>query len=181
MITIAELLEDDRYKQFFTTMPKVPVVSKAPTLSPPWVLYVQLDLDGPWRTKQFEKYSDAFKFFKKLRASRGLHDAAIHNKRVAFDPPTRMVRIKGKFIEGSDGKLRQATKVVVWRPRLPSDEAQHHWCMYCRRPTIFRTYRRHRGLKQIVEELSTDIPRCCICGASARIAIPYQDRMFRHG
>lgn len=175
MIPMSELLKDPAYKKFLLSKPKVPRHQKTMG-GTPWVVYVQKEIDGSWGKKEFPKYSDAFKFFKAW-LKKGAHDLAINNRRFGFDPPLRFARIKGKYVKGTDGVTRQATKAVPWKvpARLAADQPDHHWCKYCRRPTVFKFYASHKRLGQC----DPSVPRCCICGASARIALPAHDRMFR--
>lgn len=162
MLTINELLADDRYKQYFVTVPKMPA---APRIHPPWRVYVQLEAHGAWRKKDFFDYKDAVRFFVKLRKSQGLHDASITCRPIAWDPPSRIVKIKGKFIKTSRGELVQATKEVFWKPTLPDDEEQHLWCPYCRRPTVFRAFSTHHAMtgeyRAMMDQFAS---RCTICG-----------------
>ena len=171
MIPMSELVRDPVYKRYLMTKPTLPAVARSKKLmaSPPWVVYVQRELGGNWGKKEFWKYSEAFNFMKKA-LKLGVHDAAINCKRFGFEPPSRFVRIKGKFVTGSDGVRRQATKAVPWKPRLDVGDADHEWCMYCRRPTEFKYFRKHKALKMI-EVLDSTTRRCCICGASERIAL----------
>jgi hypothetical protein len=176
LIPMSELVRDPAYKRFLETKPELPPVarSKAMMSSPPWVVYIQRDAGGKWGKREFWKYSEAFRFM--ARALKlGVHDAALNCKRYGFEPPMRFVRIKGKFVTGSDGKQRQATKAVPWKPKLEGTDEEHHWCKYCRRPTVFKFYRKHKRLPLV----DSTVPRCCICGASARIALSDTDRMFR--
>lgn len=181
MIPMSELLKDRFYKAFIEATPDLPPVakSKKKAKSPPWVVYVQLEVDGKWGRRSFWKYKKALKFML-AHLENGAHDAALNCKRTAFPPPSRLVRIKGKYVRGSDGVERQATKLVRWDlpAALKEGEAEHHWCSYCRRPTVFKFFRRHKALPGI-EVLDQSVPRCTICGASARIAIPYSDRKFK--
>lgn len=176
MIPMSELIKDKTYKKFLMTQPLIPPLLKDPRMvpSPPWVVYVQKDMDGPWGKKEFWKYTDAFKFFRKW-LKRGAHDLALNNKRYGYEPPNRFARIKGKYVKGSDGVVRQATKSLPWRPKLEQGDAEHHWCKYCRRPTVFKFYSRHKRIG-VVDQT---VPRCCICGASARIALSASDNLFR--
>lgn len=170
MLTMAELLKDKTYREFLKKKPETPPATRYKSMSPMWVVYVQPKVDGPWKRKSFYKYSDAFKFLvHALKA--GIHDAALNNKRLGFRPPSRRARIKGRYIVGSDGVKRQATKYVEWKPKLDGIEQHHEWCMYCRRPTIFKNYRRHPALAKTIPSVDPSIRRCCICGASERIAI----------
>lgn len=173
---MSELVKDSTYKRFLQTKPPLPspVRRPRPDISPPWVVYVQRKPGGKWGKREFWKYSEAFKFLRRaLKAS--VHDAALNCKRVGFPPPNRFVRIRGKYVVGSDGVRRQQTKSVTWKPKLDVGDPEHHWCMYCRRPTVFKWYQRHHRLGVV----DPNVPRCCICGASARVAVPLSDRTFR--
>lgn len=175
---MSELIKVPTYRKFLETKPITPRVSRDPNRasSPPWRVYVQREVDGKWGYKDFWKYSQAFKFFRAW-LKKGAHDATINNKRVGFDPPQQLARIKGKYVVGSDGQRRQATKYVTWKLpiSLQMDQPEHHWCKYCRRPTVFKIYSKHPRLG----EVDPGLPRCCICGASARIALTPSDKMFR--
>lgn len=173
---MSDLIKDKTYKKFLTTQPGLPPAMKDPRLapSPPWVVYVQREPEGPWGKKEFWKYTDAFKFFAAW-LKKGAHDLALANKRYGYEPPYRFARIRGKYVVGSDGIRRQATKAVPWRILdLPDGEPEHHWCKYCRRPTVFKFYSRHKRLG-VVDQT---VPRCCICGSSARIALSVTDQLF---
>lgn len=178
MIPMSELVKDPNYRAFLETQPKTPPISrdKGRQTSPPWIVYVQVSADGKWGKKEFWKYTKAFRFFRACM-KQGVHDATINNRRIPTSPPSRMVRIKGKFVVGSDGIKRQATKLVEWKlpTALAQDQPEHHWCLYCRRPTVFKFYSKHPRLGRV----DSFIQRCCICGASARIALTASDRSFR--
>ncbi len=175
---MSELIRDPVYRAFLVRPPSLPAhaVDKRMNLSPPWVVYVQRETGGKWGKKEFWTYKKAFKFFKLALFKYRVHDATINNKRVGFDPPSKMVRIKGKYITGSDGKRRQATTRVWWKIKLEPGDEEHHWCKYCRRPTVFKHYLSHKVLGQV----DPTVRRCGICGASERIAIHTpSDRSFR--
>lgn len=172
---MSELIKDPTYRKFLETAPRTPPITRdaRKASSPPWVVYVQREVDGPWGKKEFWKYSEAFHFFK-LWMRRGAHDATINNKRFPTPPPERLVKIKGKYVTGSDGVRRQATKYITWKlpTALAMDQPQHHWCLYCRRPTMFKFFARHKRLGAV----DPTVRRCCICGASERIALGASDR-----
>lgn len=181
MIPMSELIKDPAYREFLTTQPSVPAIAaqKRKGRSKPWVVYVQRERGGPWGKREFWKYTKAFAFFR-LALKAGVHDCTINNRRVGFKPPQKWVRVKGKYVVGSDGKRRQVTKPVPWKPRaeLLEGQPEHHWCKYCRRPTVFRYFRKHKALEGV--DIDSTVPRCCICGASARIAIDFSsDKGFR--
>ena len=178
MIPMSELLRDSVYAKFLEAEPDMPKHLSDPRMvsSPPWVVYIQKTGEGPWGKRSFWKYKKALKFMKKW-LKKGCHDAALNNMRVGYEPPYRLARIKGKYVVGSDGIRRQATTRIPWKvpTALLLDQPEHHWCKYCRRPTIFKFYSKHKRLGSV----TTDVPRCCICGASTRIALSHSDRMFR--
>src|SRR6478609_4617875 len=88
VIPMSELMQDPTYKAFLQTKPKTPKISRDPkwVVTPPWVVYVQREVNGPWGKKEFWKYSEAFKFFKAWM-KRGAHDATINNRRIPTPPP----------------------------------------------------------------------------------------------
>lgn len=182
MLTMPELIKDSTYRKFLLTKPATPVISRDPRVmkTPPWVVYVQKEPHGRWGKKEFWKYSEAFNFLKRA-LKLGVHDAALHNRRIPTDPPARRVRIKGKFVLDSSGNKVQLTREVewTWKGLLEPEESEHHWCLYCRRPTVFGYYRKHKA-RQPGMPIDSTIPRCCICGGSARVAIPFGHRRFRH-
>jgi hypothetical protein len=174
---MSELIKDPVYRKFLTTPPQLPAHAENKRLndSPPWVVYVQRVSGGKWGKKEFWTYKKAFKFFRKA-LKLGVHDVTINNKRVGSPPPSKWVRVRGKYVVGSDGVKRQATKLVFWKPKLEADDGEHHWCKYCRRPTTFKYYISHKRLGPV----TSDVLRCCICGASERIDIHTpSDKMFR--
>lgn len=175
MMTIHDLLEDKAYRDFLKTKPITPAISRDPAkmTTPPWVVYVQKEQMGPWGKKEFWKYSEAYRFLMKAVKLK-VHDAALNNRRIPCKPPSKIVRIKGKFVVNRRGEKQQVTKAIVWAPKLPEGEMDHHWCLYCRRPTIFKYFRRHKALKMPYIDSST--PRCCICGSSARVATVQGER-----
>jgi hypothetical protein len=178
LIPMSELLEDPVYRKFLLTPPDMPehARNKEFNLSPLWVVYVQRVPGGKWGKKEFWSYKKAFKFFKKCLKQYKVHDLAINNKRVGCVPPSRFVRIRGKYVTGSDGKRRQATTRVYWKVKVHPEDEEHHWCKYCRRPTVFKYYTSHKRLGVV----DPGVRRCCICGASERIAIHTpSDKSFR--
>lgn len=166
-LTIHDLLEDPQYKAFFC---KIPVLPESPSIKPPWRLFIQLKGDKRWRIKDFDTYPEAFNFLKKKLKAGVVHDAAIHCRRFSYPPPVVMKRIRGKYVRGSDGKERPATKRADWKPKLPDDLERHDWCPWCRRPTVFKYYTRHHALQKIGLPIDPSVARCNICGASTRIA-----------
>lgn len=167
---MSELLTDPVYSRYLSTKPHTPPISRDKRMmkSPPWVVFVQREAGGSWGKKEFWKYGKALKFLMAW-IDRGAHDAALHNKRIACPPPSRFVRVKGKYVVGSDGVKRQATKSVVWDlpVRLKLDQPTHYWCCYCRRPTVFKHFSKHKRLGTV----NASVRRCTICGAGESIAM----------
>lgn len=169
MITIHDLLEDSTYKEFFCRPPK-----GVPLLHPdqkPWRLYIQMNGSLKWAYKDCATYSEAFKRFRKALKAGEVHDAAISSRRHAWRPPNRIARIKGKYVIGSDGVRRQATKPVPWRPKLNGEDIVDpvDWCPYCRRPTAWKYYGKHHAFGNLGIAIDQSVMRCHICGASVRI------------
>ena len=131
------LKEDEFYRKWFMKPPKIKVSHH----TPPWRLMVQKEKGGRWYLKDLPEYAQAFGVVK-LRLSE-YWDMTIHCKPQGFKPP--VLKISGKRI---------------WAP-MPLG---HRWCMYCRRPTVFRCFRKHPNSKLI---LSIEEERCSICGARA--------------
>jgi hypothetical protein len=169
MITIHELLRDEHYRKFICRVPTLPFVYSTPSMQP-WRLIVQLKGEDHWRTKRFGTYQEAFKALKTLLPK--IADGAINCPALDFKPPTRSVYIKGQYIMVSGRKV-QKSKTIAWKPKLPIGENEdHHWCAYCRRPTVFRRLNHHNILSaKKLGGLPIDdtLFRCVICGASENI------------
>lgn len=163
MITLPELLEDPIYKAYFCRKPELPEVAYMCS-TPPWQLHVRTG--RTWLVASFDTYSLAFKALKPSLHS--VSDAAIVCKRYQSPPPYRTVRIKGKY-KVINGIRSQETRLVQWKPKLPMAEADHYWCGYCRRPTVFAYFRKHHALSDNAVPIDSSVQRCTICGASERL------------
>lgn len=162
MLTVHDLLEDKTWKEEVLLKRPQELIGRPGYKQ--WRVMV-LGHDGRWRKKDVETYSQAFRVFKKYFKT--ARDVNITHRSQSFAPPQRLVRIKGKYVVGSDQKKRQATKLVVWKPKLDAYDEHHQWCPYCRRPTVFKWFTTHHNLSQI---LDPTVRRCTICGISERIA-----------
>ncbi len=175
MITLPELLEDPKFKEFFLTTPKV---LKPLEGQKPWRIFVQQRPDGPWAKKEYERYAEAFRTIRAYLKSNRLHDGTIQSRGIAFGPPQRTVKLVqggkpvyhlrgGKPVVGSDGKPIQKTTTVLWKPRIEASDEPHAWCTYCRRPTVFRWFVNHHAVKTSGLQGMVDPGdrRCTICGA----------------
>jgi hypothetical protein len=175
LITLPELLKDPKYREFFTTVPKTLVPKPG---QKPWRLYIQKEADGPWYKKDFEKYADAFRLLARgLKGNNPPHDATIQSRGIAYAPPTRIAKVtkngRPVYQVGSDGKRRQKTVTVQWRPRLDGMDEAHTWCPYCRRPTTFKWFRSHHALRASGMDGLVDPSdkRCVICGVRESFAL----------
>lgn len=175
MITLPELLEDARYKAFFTTPPKM---LKPLPGQKPWRVMIQRKQDGPWAKKETETYADAFRIIRHNLRAGTLYDGTIQSRGIAFGPPVRIAKVTrggkpvyhtrdGKRVLGPDGKPIQKTVVVEWKPKLDPSDDPHTWCTFCRRPTVFRWFRSHHALRKAGLQDIVDLShrRCTICGA----------------
>lgn len=165
MITLPELLTDKRYREYFSTVPK-----QGPATAN-WRILVQRRADGPWARKDYERYADAFRRIAKELKAGTLHDGTIQSRGIAYAPPERIVRVtragRPVMVKTSNGSLVQKTSIVVWRPKLHGDDEEHHWCTYCRRPTVFKWFSNHHSYRNSPVAGCVDISdrRCTICGA----------------
>ena len=161
-ITIRELLRDPQFKAYFTKVPELPAHYTPDAL--PWRLMVVKQGEHKWRSKRFGTYKDAFIGFKTMLPK--ISDAAINCPGLSFMPPTRLVRVKGKV----DQKGNPVTKLLVWKPQLSPDMGAHHWCGYCRRPSIFVD--KGMGARMLngfrLPATRSEL-RCSICGAPASL------------
>lgn len=162
MIRLQELLEDERYRQYFCKVPRSPNFHNG---HKNWRVFVQREIDGPWAKRDFEKYAEAFRFTKKWLPK--CHDAAIQSRARQYKPPMRFVALKKNgqplFIIGSDGVKRRKTKMVLWQPRLLPEDEHHEWCPYCRRPTVRAWFSKHHNFPDGIR--NNGELRCVICGA----------------
>lgn len=175
LITLVELLEDAKYKAFFTTPPKM---LKPLPGQKPWRAMVQRRAGGPWAKKEYETYADAFRTIKDNLRAGTLYDGAIQSRSIPFGPPRRIAKVtrggkpvwhtrNGKIVLDSSGQRIQKTVVVLWKPKLEAADETHDWCTYCRRPTVFRWFKSHHalraaGLQELVDPTDR---RCSICAA----------------
>lgn len=167
-ITLDELLEDEEYKQYFLKVPKLPAHYRG---KQPWKLMILKKGETQWRVKRFDLYSDAFKMLKKLRPT--LQDAAINCPGLDWQPPVKRFRVKGKYVR-INRKETPMIRTQVWKASIPSDLPEHHWCPYCRRPTVFSYFTVHPSMtRQRVGNMGANVDptklRCTICGASETI------------
>lgn len=148
-IRLIELLREDAlYKQWFMKPAKLKIPRGT---SPKWRLFVQKEKGGRWARADFETYAEAYTALR-LRLP-NLWDATIHSKVQAFRPP--VVRIGDK------------------KHRMPMPPG-HDWCEQCRRPVVFRYFRKHPNLSL---PLTTEFLRCSICGMRQVAMRRYRSRL----
>lgn len=165
LITIRELLRDPQFKKYFTTVPKLPDHYTPDAL--PWRLLIQKHGETNWRAKRFGTYKEAFDAFKLILPK--AQDAAINCPGLNFMPPIRTVRLKGKF-EKVNGQMVPIMRTIVWKAPIEADMLPHHWCGYCRRPTVFGDkaigVRVLNGYRLPTTQIHY---RCLLCGAPAHL------------
>ena len=162
LISIHELLDDERYAKFFNTVPVLPDHYYEEGRQP-WRLLVVVKGESNWRSKRFNAYDEALEQFEKIRAK--VANAAINSPSLNFIPPLRHARVKNKVHPKTKRPLIISR---VWTPQLSGEMPQHHWCGYCRRPTIFgHKAMRPRTLDGFRLEVSRVDYRCLVCGAAA--------------
>lgn len=169
MITIHELLKDKHYKKFLCTAPKLPPLYTQPD-SLPWRVIIMKKGEEHWRIKRYATYHEAFRALKAWLPH--ISDGTINCPALDFRPPTKSVLIRGQYIMVGGRKV-QKSRTVVWTAKLPFGENEdHHWCPYCRRPTVFRRMSRHVLLpakKLGGVPLDNTLFRCLMCGASENL------------
>jgi hypothetical protein len=160
MLTFEEQLEMyPQLKEYMTKNVKVP---KLPRLTPPWRVYGQRHNGGRWAKKDFPTYALAFQFWKANRHK--YHDMSITCKVQPWDPPGRIVKLtrggQPLMVRTSRGKKIQATRLIP--VKAPAD---HEWCMYCRRFTVFTWFSKHHAFPGTMAYLMDQTAmRCTICG-----------------
>lgn len=160
MMTFEEQLEMyPQLKEYFTTKVSVPDL---PRLTPPWRVYAQRTNGGRWAKKDFDRYVPAFKFWKANRSK--FHDISITCKVQPWEPPGRIVRLtrggQPLMVKTGRGKSIQATRLIPIK--APAD---HEWCMYCRRFTVFTWFSKHHTFTGNMQFLMDQAAvRCTICG-----------------
>lgn len=167
-LRMVDLLDTKAFKDFFRTKPKMP-----PHLanSKPWRVYVQKVERGGWAKKDFAHYSEAANFAIRLMRE-GVWDLAVHCRSVSFGPPGHWVNLtkggKPVWLTGKDNKpiLRDGQKVRKQKFVSMHIPPGHQWCPHCRRPTVFRWFRKHHAFPSNDPSVAFDPShlRCTICG-----------------
>lgn len=168
MITMRELLKDRTYKNFICKPPILPPNFSTPS-GKPWRLYAKMPNESHWRSKEFSSYKEAFSSFKKLLNK--AEDLAINSKALDYRPPKRLVRIKGQYLVVQGEKI-QKTREILWQPTLSGEWEEHHWCPYCRRPSVFKPMYEHYKLGvwlKLGVPIDYEALHCSICGTSNRL------------
>jgi hypothetical protein len=161
MITLSELLQDKKFKEYFLDAPR-----SMPGAGPlPWRVWAQREVDGSWGKKDFPTYVEAFKFLKPKIGQ--WHNAALASRAVAYGPPVVYAKLRRRgapVIDEKTGKQKSIKK--LWLPKLPTEEVFHDWCPYCRRPTVFGYFARHHSFASHMQnDIMKRERRCSICGA----------------
>lgn len=144
-ITLRELLEDPVYRKWF---------QKPPTVREPqrWRVYAQEEEGGPWRAANFDRWEWAYHYVR--RHYKMWYDCALCSRVWEWRPP--VVRYRGERV--IKGRLRKVWKRKYYEPMV--NMMGHTWCPHCRRPTVFRKFRRHHTVGKALPYKE----RCSICG-----------------
>lgn len=139
MSTLREQLRDPIFRKWMTKVPTLRVIG----MRPPWWVYLQREVDGPWARAAFDTYQTSYRF---LTANlRDVADCALNCSRQEFQPPIVRVKAARRY----------------YLPRLQLAEAVH-WCGHCRRLVEFKYFSKHHALKGI--RVDSTVKRCVICG-----------------
>lgn len=171
MIPLAELLKNKTFERYFTTTPHLYPVQTDGRLV--WRIWVRPTPKSPWRRKDVADYQAGVRTVLSW-LERGASDAALQCRGRAYDPPTRLVKLvrNGEPVlrTGRDGVTAPVINKVVWSTPGDLQQAfgQHHWCYYCRRPTVFSYFQNHHAFQGTPLEAFTqaDTRRCTLCGIS---------------
>jgi len=145
-VTLAELLEDPVYRQWFNQPP-------AETEFTRWRVYVKVKKKAAWAKRDFVTWKKAFKFLAKN--SRAWYDCVLVCRNNAYRPP--VIRV---------GRKRQYYSPIVNWPG-------HVWCPHCRRPTIFGWFATHHAFSGTFRPLPWR-KRCSICGIAQEAIKEYK-------
>lgn len=172
MITLKELLADPAYKQYFLKVPKMPGHYTPDSL--PWKLMIIRKDETRWRVKRFGTYKEAFDAVKKLLKNDAIYDMVINCPGLDWQPPIRTFKARVKGKTNKDGSPMIVTRAEVWKPMIGADMPTHHWCPYCRRPTVFGYFESHPAMTvQRVGRMGSGVDptvlRCSICAASEKL------------
>lgn len=168
-----DLLQSPSFKEYFRTKIKLPPhLRRAGAL--PWRVYVQREPDGRWAKKDFATYAEGANFLLRLLKD-GAWDGALHCKAASFKPPGRWVNLtkagKPVYLRDKAGALilRDGKKVRKQKFVPMTIPPGHEWCPNCRRPTVFKWFKKHHAFvqKEAAEFVTVYDPahlRCTICG-----------------
>lgn len=159
-ITMRELLEDPVYRAWFQKKP-------GPRSSQSWRVYVQETEGGPWKKRDFSRWGQAYEFVR--WHLKDWHDFALTSLVWDWRPP--VVKYYADIML-KNGRVKKIERRKYYAPML--NIMGHRWCPHCRRPTVFKPYRRHHAIG------NTRIrkPRCTVCGISEtgiKIYLPQEE------
>lgn len=164
LMSIHELLEDEKYAKFFETNPILPDHYYNDGQRP-WRLMVLIKDETKWRSKRYETYDEALEQIQKIMPR--IANGAINSPGLNFMPPIRHAKVKNRV----HPKTRRPLIISrVWMPLIDGDTPPHHWCGYCRRPTIFgHKAMRARMMNGFQSDVSEVAYRCLLCGSRASL------------
>lgn len=167
-----DLMQTKAYKDFFRTKVALPPHLKRAGVKP-WRVYVQREANGKWARKDFDSYAEAANSLLRMLKD-GVWDGTLHCRTVSFKPPGRWVNLtkKGKPVwlkKNGEPVLRDGKKVRKQKFVPMTMPPGHEWCPNCRRPTVFRWFRKHHAFVQREDAefkvvFDPSHLRCTICG-----------------
>jgi hypothetical protein len=156
-VTLRELLEDPIYRKWFMKPPEKKTPSR-------WRVYAQKTEGGPWSKADFITWGQAYHFVR--RHHKQWYDAALCSRVWEWRPPVIRVRTERQV----KGRWRKVWVRNYYEPMV--NMIGHVWCPHCRRPTVFRQFKRHHNVgKALVYK-----PRCTICGIALSAVKQYKVR-----
>lgn len=164
MMPLSELMEDRQFNLFFRRTPHLHNIQQDGRLC--WRIWIQQVADGRWRKKDVADYQFGVRVI--LGRLESIHDAALQCRGRAYEPPVQRVKLVRAGRPLLDSAGRQQIKEVRWKipAQLLQDYGLHHWCFYCRRPTVFGYFKNHHAFRGTSLEpfVGADRLRCTLCG-----------------
>lgn len=162
-ITLRELLRDPVYKAWFLKKPKLKTASQR------WRVWVKLPGKG-WAHRDFPTFNEAMKWF--VPRFKQMEDAAVACLSVESKPPVVRTGFKTVVIKKVNPRTAEVTRVKqkvpirqLWSNLPGRVPAEHRWCGYCRRPTVFGWYKHHHALPLVFASYER---RCRVCGVKQK-------------
>jgi hypothetical protein len=133
-VKLSTLLQNTDYRSYFQRNVKYPTNVYHQA---PWRVWVHLT-SGKWGQKTFATYGEAFKYTVPVLKKAAVQDVSISSRLIGFRPPEQI--------------------------RLHYQTLGYDWCLMCRRPVQFVTWRKHHALRNDLHQFFAHHPVCPYCG-----------------